>query len=242
MREAIQTEKFETTFCSPSCSAKARVKKYGLPWGKLWTDAEVQKLKKLYPNRTNEEIGKELGRTSKAVKKKADELGLKKSNAFFARMTTRSLNVQGKRTWSEEDLELLRKLYPTTPTDVVAEKLHRTVKAVISKKQELGLKKSIIGGLSGNRYKALGREKEEETIKFLQSKGWILIERGGHQTAFDAIMEYNGKRYGINLKYGDKFTETKLNIERLFETVLNPVIIFTTKEGKHYFLEIRPLN
>lgn len=44
--------------------------------------------------------------------------------------------------WSQQDIELLTKLYPNTPTKELAKKLNRTERQVFSKAGDLGLRKS----------------------------------------------------------------------------------------------------
>jgi hypothetical protein len=48
--------------------------------------------------------------------------------------------VKGK--WSNDELKLIRKVFPTASTRQVAEKLGRTVKSVEIKASKMGLKKS----------------------------------------------------------------------------------------------------
>jgi FixJ family two-component response regulator len=53
---------------------------------------------------------------------------------------TRKKLVKGR--WSNYELELLRKVFPTVSTRQVADKLGRTVKSVEIKASKMGLKKS----------------------------------------------------------------------------------------------------
>lgn len=49
-----------------------------------WSPAAIRKLRRLYPNMENGEIGKRLRRSWAAVQQKAGKLGLRKSSAFMA--------------------------------------------------------------------------------------------------------------------------------------------------------------
>ena len=46
--------------------------------------------------------------------------------------------------WSKHDLNLLKRLFPATPTSKVATKLHRKTDAVKKKASRMGLKKSRV--------------------------------------------------------------------------------------------------
>ena len=54
-----------------------------------WSPAAIKKLRRLYPNMENGEIGKRLRRTWSAVQNKAVKLGLRKSAKFLASETCR---------------------------------------------------------------------------------------------------------------------------------------------------------
>ena len=48
-----------------------------------WSNEEKETLKRLYPNNRNEDIARFIGRSEGAVSRKAQKLGLKKSDEFF---------------------------------------------------------------------------------------------------------------------------------------------------------------
>lgn len=50
---------------------------------KLWTKAEVNLLKKLFPTNPTSKIAKQLKRKTDAVKKKASRMGLRKSKRYL---------------------------------------------------------------------------------------------------------------------------------------------------------------
>lgn len=49
----------------------------------LWSKAEVNTLRKLFPNHATAEIAARLGRPTEAVKKKASRMGLRKSKKYM---------------------------------------------------------------------------------------------------------------------------------------------------------------
>lgn len=49
----------------------------------LWSKDEVKLLKKLFPNRSTQEITDQLGRSFKSVQMKASKMGLKKSKKYL---------------------------------------------------------------------------------------------------------------------------------------------------------------
>jgi len=61
----------------------------------LWSEEEIELLKRLFPSGREKEIVEQTGRTLAAVRQRAYTIGIK---------TTKS------RSWSEEELKLLKKL------------------------------------------------------------------------------------------------------------------------------------
>jgi hypothetical protein len=49
----------------------------------LWTKADINLLKKLFPNNPTASIAAKLGRPTEAVKKKASRMGLRKSKKYM---------------------------------------------------------------------------------------------------------------------------------------------------------------
>lgn len=52
--------------------------------GRAWTSAEIEAVRTRYPNERCEDIARDLGRTPRGVYARANELGLRKSDAFLA--------------------------------------------------------------------------------------------------------------------------------------------------------------
>ncbi len=105
-----------------------------------WSSADLHTLKRLYGTRTNEDLAVILGRTVSEIEEAARSLALAKDKGFRRRRGD-GKPVRMPR-WTAEEVELLRDLYPDTPNLEIARRLGRTVKAVVSKANDLGLKKS----------------------------------------------------------------------------------------------------
>jgi predicted transcriptional regulator len=95
---------------------------------RLWSDDEIELVKKLYAEKPTKELAKQLGRTLAAVKHRAHVLGLKRKIRYEAH-------------WTPEDIAVLKELYPTCPIGEIAKKLGRTVTAVRSRAIQLGIKR-----------------------------------------------------------------------------------------------------
>jgi hypothetical protein len=61
---------------------KKKAKKRKAPKG-LWSKADINLLKKLFPTNATSKIAKKLGRKTDAVKKKASRMGLRKSKRYL---------------------------------------------------------------------------------------------------------------------------------------------------------------
>ena len=82
-------------------------------------------LRKMYPGNSVPDIANQLGRSVSAVARKAQKLGLRKSEPV----------------WSKRELSLLRKLYPSKTAQQIADQIGRTVLATQLRIHRLGLKK-----------------------------------------------------------------------------------------------------
>ena len=91
------------------------------------------------------------GRSLDAIRDKANDLCIAKDKAFLRK------NSGGKRAtrmprWTEEELDLLRDWYPSHSNLDIAHKLARSVKSVVSKAHNMGLRKDP------SRLREMGRE------------------------------------------------------------------------------------
>lgn len=62
---------------------KRKVTKRAKPRNKIWVDAEVAALKRMFRNSPNVRLAKLMGRTPSSIRDKARALGLKKSQRYL---------------------------------------------------------------------------------------------------------------------------------------------------------------
>lgn len=106
-----------------------------------WTADEVARLKRIYGTRTDADLAIIFGRPVEAIRRKAKSLRLAKDKAFLRRIAGAPSTRMPR--WSREEVEILRELYPTHSNLDIAQRLDRSVKSVVSKAHNLGLKKSV---------------------------------------------------------------------------------------------------
>ena len=105
-----------------------------------WTSADLQQLKRFFGTRATEDVSLILGRPVDRIEEKALELRLAKDKGY-QRRAGKKTPVKMPR-WRPEEVEQLKKLYPNHDNLNIAQHLERTVKSVVSKAHDLGLKKS----------------------------------------------------------------------------------------------------
>jgi DNA-binding CsgD family transcriptional regulator len=115
-----------------------------------WTPEEVIEFKRLYGTRTDEDLAVVFGRSIDAVKRLGARYCLAKDKAFVRRLTGSSATRMPR--WADAEIEQLKQLYPHEANLDIAQKLNRSVKSVVSKAHNLGLKKEA------ERLKEMGRE------------------------------------------------------------------------------------
>ena len=98
----------------------------------LWSEAELKLVRKLYPLGKVKEIARRTGRTETAIKGRAQRLGVKGPAIQPAYPV-----------WSKKELNLLRKLYPTTTAEAIAKRLGRSVHALRLRIVKIGIKKKM---------------------------------------------------------------------------------------------------
>lgn len=118
----------------------------GLSWGR----DEIAEFKRIYGTRTDDDLARIFGRAIDEIRSKATSLALRKDKAFVRRLNGEASTRMPR--WSKEELELLRERYPSEPNLAIAQHLGRSVKSVVSKAHNLGLKKSP------DRLRQMGRE------------------------------------------------------------------------------------
>ena len=98
---------------------------------KLWSKHEFERLRKLYPNTSTQDLTQQINRPYHAINKMASRIGIKKK-----------VRIIKKTQWPEEQIKILQKIYPTTETWRIANQLDRPVSAVRRKAKEMGLKRA----------------------------------------------------------------------------------------------------
>ena len=111
---------------------------------------ELVEFKRLYGTRTDEDLAAIFGRPTSLVQEIAARLRLAKDKAFLRRLAGSPASKMPR--WDAATVETLRRLYPTTPNLEIAKQLARSVKSVVSKAHNLGLKKEA------ERLREMGRE------------------------------------------------------------------------------------
>jgi hypothetical protein len=106
-----------------------------------WTRDEVRNLRRLYGTRSDDDLGLIFGRSTDSVQRVARKYCLAKDKAFSRRLVGEGATRMPR--WSDEELDLLRDLYPRVPNLEIAQRLNRSVKSVVSKAHHLGLKKEL---------------------------------------------------------------------------------------------------
>ena len=115
-----------------------------------WTQEEIAEFKRLYGTRTDEDLAAIFGRTVDSVKRLGARYCLAKDKAFVRRLTGSSATRMPR--WDAPAIESLREFYPKMSNLDLALKLNRSVKSVVSKAHNLGLKKEV------ERLREMGRE------------------------------------------------------------------------------------
>jgi hypothetical protein len=121
-----------------------------LQTGGRWTQEEIADFKRLYGTRTDEDLALIFGRTIESVKRLGARYCLAKDKAFVRKLAGTSATRMPR--WDKEEIEKLRELYPVMSNLDIAQKLNRSVKSVVSKAHNLGLKKEV------DRLREMGRE------------------------------------------------------------------------------------
>lgn len=115
-----------------------------------WTQDEVAEFKRLYGTRTDDDLAIIFGRTLESVKRLGARYCLAKDKAFVRRMTGSAATRMPR--WHPDEIVQLREIYPISSNLDIAQKLNRSVKSVVSKAHNLGLKKEA------DRLREMGRE------------------------------------------------------------------------------------
>lgn len=130
-----------------------------------WTQEEVVEFKRLYGTRTDDDLAVIFGRSLDAVKRLGARYCLAKDKAFVRRLTGSSATRMPR--WSAEEIALLTTIYPLEANLDIAQKLNRSVKSIVSKAHNLGLKKA------DERLEEMGRENVSLRYQSKKSAGAV---------------------------------------------------------------------
>lgn len=121
----------------------------GLSRVNRWTEEEVTLLQELWPKRTLSDLAGILKRSERAIKSKANKLGLRRRPMAGAKSADHEeTTVAGQRQsqrlptrpWSDEEVKYLKHAYPTRSLEQIAKDLEdRSVASIRGKAWELGL-------------------------------------------------------------------------------------------------------
>jgi hypothetical protein len=115
-----------------------------------WTPEEIGEFKRLYGTRTDEDLALIFGRTIESVKRLGERYRLAKDKAFVRKLTGSAATKMPR--WTSAEIQRLTELYPNTSNLDIAQALGRSVKSVVSKAHNMGLKKDE------DRLREMGRE------------------------------------------------------------------------------------
>ncbi|MEM7306103.1 MAG: hypothetical protein AAF682_05500 [Planctomycetota bacterium] len=115
-----------------------------LALGRLQTDApwgreEVARLKRLYGTRTDDDLALIFGRPVRSIQQLAEQCALAKDKAFLRKLKGESATRMPR--WGDTELQTLKELYPRVSNLEIARRLNRSVKSVVSKAHNMGLRK-----------------------------------------------------------------------------------------------------
>lgn len=131
------------------------VKKQILDLGRIqvdgdWSRDEIAELKRIYGTRTDEHLQVIFGRPQSEITAVAAKYALAKDKAFVRKLSGEATTRMPR--WTTEELEILERDYASRSNLEIAKRLDRSVKSVVSKAHNLGLRKS------SERLRKMGRE------------------------------------------------------------------------------------
>ncbi len=122
-----------------------------------WTSKEIAQFKRLYGTRTDDDLALIFGRPIKAIRQLAEKHALAKDKAFLRRVNGEAATRMPR--WTDAELAKLKEMYPRQSNLVIAQALKRSVKSVVSKAHNLGLKKAP------ERLEEMGRQNVQHRYK-----------------------------------------------------------------------------
>lgn len=111
---------------------------------------QITEFKRIYGRRTDADLATIFSRSAEEIERLAKEFALAKDKAFVRKRKGNSATRMPR--WTPDELEFLKREYPIQPNLGLARHLNRSVKSVVSKAHNLGLKKS------SERLREMGRQ------------------------------------------------------------------------------------
>ena len=138
------------------------------------TRDQITEFKRIYGRRTDEVLSTIFSRSVEEIERLAKEFALAKDKAFVRKRKGNSSTRMPR--WTQEELDYLTREYPLLPNLELARHLQRSVKSVVSKAHNLGLKKSSA------RLKEMGRQ----NVSFRYQEEQDSAKELGHPQGADA--------------------------------------------------------
>lgn len=124
------------------------------------TRDQITEFKRIYGRRTDADLATIFSRSPEEIQRLAKELALAKDKAFVRKRKGNSATRMPR--WTREELDFLTREYPLQPNLELARHLNRSVKSVVSKAHNLGLKKS------SERLREMGRQ--NVSLRYIQDE------------------------------------------------------------------------
>ena len=122
------------------------------------TRDQITEFKRIYGRRTDADLATIFSRSPEEIQRMAKEFALAKDKAFVRKRKGNSATRMPR--WTPAELEYLTREYPLQPNLELARHLSRSVKSVVSKAHNLGLKKS------SERLREMGRQ--NVSLRYIQ--------------------------------------------------------------------------
>jgi len=104
-----------------------------------WSRARVNLLKRIHGTRTDDDLARIFGCSAEQIRAQASARGLGKDKAFTRKLLGKGATWMPR--WKSEDLELLEQSYAAVSNLELAQRLGRSVKSVLAKAHQVGLRK-----------------------------------------------------------------------------------------------------
>lgn len=111
----------------------------------MWTESDLKYLIDNYSKLSNQEIGHNIGKSKKAVDMKAIKLSLKKDSSYLSSLNRlKMIDRHGDSIWTKEDLDFITLNIDKMSNPELSKKLNKTVNSIVSKINQLKLKRSPV--------------------------------------------------------------------------------------------------